>query len=263
MIFFVAVAGLQFPTTLPAQNVAVQTVAANPVESRGWFLRPKGPQQHGIMPSFEQYLPNASRIFTTPSNLYYLAAGAGLAGLLRPFDDDIVEDVAQENNHEAVFGTLNAMGNFFFVGGASVATYLIGRASSRNELSNTGLYLTQAFLTQQLLTFIIKEAVDRRRPNGKNLSFPSGHAANAFTVASVLAVRHGPKIGIPAYVVASLIGVARVRTNKHFPSDVVAGATLGIIVGRSFVAPEDRRNSLAVAPFVDFGHVGLNMHYSF
>jgi undecaprenyl-diphosphatase len=58
-------------------------------------------------------------------------------------------------------------------------------------------------------------------------SFPSGHAAGAFMMATLL--RHFyPALAVPFYVTASVIGVSRVYNGVHYPSDVVAGTALGI-----------------------------------
>ena len=58
-------------------------------------------------------------------------------------------------------------------------------------------------------------------------SFPSGHAAGAFMMATLL--RHFyPALTIPFYATASVIGVSRVYNGVHYPSDVMAGTALGI-----------------------------------
>lgn len=57
-------------------------------------------------------------------------------------------------------------------------------------------------------------------------SFPSGHAAAAFGLAVLIALRF-PKAALPALFAASLVAVARVYLGSHYPSDVVAGAVLG------------------------------------
>ena len=83
-------------------------------------------------------------------------------------------------------------------------------------------------------TEIIKVSVGRERPNGQdNKSFPSGHTSNAFAMATVAQRHYGWKIGIPAYGLAGLMGVSRIHEDKHWLSDVVAGATLGYIAGRT------------------------------
>ncbi|HZC67312.1 MAG TPA: phosphatase PAP2 family protein, partial [Nitrospirales bacterium] len=61
-------------------------------------------------------------------------------------------------------------------------------------------------------------------------SFPSGHAANAFGAAAVLAWFF-PAVRIPLYLVASLVSASRVLRGSHFPTDVLAGAVLGVVLG--------------------------------
>lgn len=62
-------------------------------------------------------------------------------------------------------------------------------------------------------------------------SFPSGHAAGAFMMATVLNHFY-PFLMIPCYAIASIIGVSRVYNGVHYPSDVMAGSALGIFSAR-------------------------------
>jgi membrane-associated phospholipid phosphatase len=76
----------------------------------------------------------------------------------------------------------------------------------------------------------LKRAVGRERPDGDrnraNSSFPSSHAANAFALACVLGARW--RRGIPAFfALALLVALSRMYLNRHFLSDVVAGALVG------------------------------------
>lgn len=73
--------------------------------------------------------------------------------------------------------------------------------------------------------------VQRPDHSGKN-SFPSGHTATAFMTASMLNKEYGhlsPWIGIGAYSVATLTGTMRIANNKHWISDVLTGAGIGIL----------------------------------
>jgi len=69
---------------------------------------------------------------------------------------------------------------------------------------------------------------------GKGSSFPSGHAAGAFSIATVIARRYGEHKWVPwvAYGVAGLISFSRVPDMAHFPSDVFLGAALGYTITR-------------------------------
>lgn len=86
----------------------------------------------------------------------------------------------------------------------------------------------------------LKQAIKRDRPCDRfadvipqitpsdKFSLPSGHAAAAFVFATVLSYYY-PALMLPAYTVASLIALARVFLGVHYPTDILAGAALGLI----------------------------------
>ncbi|MBZ3935497.1 phosphatase PAP2 family protein [Methanimicrococcus blatticola] len=102
--------------------------------------------------------------------------------------------------------------------------------------------LFSAVLLSAGITWIIKEIIDRPRPyielgltaadmlirTDPTVSFPSGHTATAFTTATVVA-RYFKKWAIPALFLACLAGLSRIYLLVHYPSDVVAGALIGIM----------------------------------
>ncbi len=84
------------------------------------------------------------------------------------------------------------------------------------------------------MTHAIKHTVRRTRPDlSSQSSFPSGHTASAFTPATVLRDHYGWKAGVPAYAVATCIAASRLSENRHFLSDVVFGAAIGLAAGRA------------------------------
>ena len=78
----------------------------------------------------------------------------------------------------------------------------------------------------------IKYSVGRLRPDGSRYnSFPSGHTATAFMAATMLHQEYGwrsPWFSIGGYTAAAITGVSRICNNRHWLSDVVAGAGIGI-----------------------------------
>lgn len=78
----------------------------------------------------------------------------------------------------------------------------------------------------------IKYSVSRLRPDGsRRNSFPSGHTATAFMTAAMLSKEYGwrsPWYSIGGYTAAALTGVSRILNNRHWLTDVVAGAAIGI-----------------------------------
>lgn len=107
-----------------------------------------------------------------------------------------------------------------------------------------------------VITPSLKFSFGRSRPNQTDdpllfhpfqsgyTALPSGHATQAFAVASVISA-HSDKfwVSASAYTLASLVAFARVYHNAHWTSDVVAGALIGTAVGRGVVALNKRIRS--------------------
>jgi undecaprenyl-diphosphatase len=67
-------------------------------------------------------------------------------------------------------------------------------------------------------------------PRPSSLSFPSGTAAAFFAGATWIWLKWGPRAGIPALVIATVAGAARVYAGVHYPTDVLGGAAIGVAV---------------------------------
>ncbi|HYK55423.1 MAG TPA: phosphatase PAP2 family protein, partial [Flavisolibacter sp.] len=96
-----------------------------------------------------------------------------------------------------------------------------------------------------------------------NSSFPSGHTTVAFAAATVYALEYKEKPWVPllCYTSASLIGLSRITENKHWLTDVLAGAALGYLTGRQVVNNYHRYASLK-APKQKKGEVSINIQYT-
>lgn len=99
--------------------------------------------------------------------------------------------------------------------------------------TENGLQHFRAIGFTSLTHISIAASSQRRRPNGKKLSFPSGHTSSSFATATSLTYSYGPIIGVPALALATYIGFSRIANNSHWLSDVVAGAGLGIYWARA------------------------------
>jgi membrane-associated phospholipid phosphatase len=136
------------------------------------------------------------------------------------------------------------------------AGYLIGRLGHNDRLAEATSLSAEALLTTGLYTTVLKNLSARTRPanggqgdffqyspqNGQvPASFPSGHAAAAFTVAGVFSGVYSDSKWVPwvAYGTATMVGWSRVALHRHFPSDVLVGAVLGNSIGRMAVARND------------------------
>jgi membrane-associated phospholipid phosphatase len=118
---------------------------------------------------------------------------------------------------------------------------------------NTALLCGEAYADSAIVDLAIKAVTRRKRPSDippggsytdtffsgskspfKGSSFPSGHAAGVFSVATVIASRYQRHRWVPilAYSFATAISFSRITTNAHFPSDVFLGAALGYTITR-------------------------------
>ena len=117
---------------------------------------------------------------------------------------------------------------YFELGGV-----LLAGVESHNDRVNLALVIFKSEVIMLSSVYIVKTLTQIERPDGSNrLSFPSGHTAQAFLAASIVHTElrdKSPWYGIGAYGIATSVGVLRMVNNKHWQSDVVAGAGFGIL----------------------------------
>ncbi|PZR15335.1 MAG: PAP2 family protein [Flavobacterium psychrophilum] len=103
----------------------------------------------------------------------------------------------------------------------------------KNNFGNRTAILIKSELLVGILTYSLKKITAVPRPDtGQPTSFPSGHTAQAFAAATFMAKEYGHKsiwYSIGAYTVATGIGTMRVMNNRHWVSDVLVGAGIGIL----------------------------------
>ncbi len=97
--------------------------------------------------------------------------------------------------------------------------------------------MLKAYGASIIFTHSVKHLINKRRPNGGNYSFPSGHTTSAFSGAAFLHLRYGWKVGVPAFLLASYVGYTRIVARKHDKWDVLGGALVGIGGALLFVKP--------------------------
>ena len=136
---------------------------------------------------------------------------------------------------------------------------------------------TSSLIATGIIAPVLKYSVGRARPVNTDrtfqfkpfsggASFPSGHTTQAFAVASVIAADYSETwVKIVAYGCASLVGASRIEQNAHFTSDVVAGAIIGTLVGRSVAAHNStsKPSAFSVIPLIDGSRMGLMLSRSF
>ena len=207
-------------------------------------------------------------VLSTDNIAPFIAGGAIAAG----------SSYLDEDVRSAATGQLGWSDTFETAGGPVYSTLFVAGMFTAGRLSHGIRFraMTYDMLDGAVVNFayteVLKLAIKRERPNGEdNKSFPSGHTSNAFALASVVEAHYGWKIGVPSYLLAGLMGVSRIHQDKHWLSDVVAGAALGTIVGRTVARLNSRSlervasggATLSVSPMVARHARGLSLSVVF
>jgi len=205
---------------------------------------------------------------------------AGLAGLTatatlldEPVNDWMLSSRSEGFDKVTKYG-LEPLGNYYAVA-AMGAFYTYGLISDNPRSRSTGLLMAESFIVSALLVRVPKYLAGRSRPDawgspGPNewqgpfngTSFPSGHTTSAFAVASVVAWQYKdtPWVPVTAYSLATLAGLSRIYDNRHWVSDVVAGAIFGTVTGL-YISRQNQDRQLSLQPTVMGGVSGISMVY--
>lgn len=137
----------------------------------------------------------------------------------------------------------------------------------KNNFGNRTALLLKSEILSAAIVWTLKYTTREERPDRSNhRSFPSGHTAQAFTAATFMSKEYGdlsPWYSIGAYTAAASVGALRILNNKHYVSDVLVGAGIGILSTNIVYATHKykwSRNaniSIQIVPTYDQGNIGL------
>ena len=210
--------------------------------------------------------------FLVPGVLMVYGVASLESHSLKAFNKEVKEELFEEHPHSttkvddylrfapavAVYG-LNAMG-----------------IKGRNNLRDRSMIFALSNVFVCSTVFGVKKLSHELRPDGSDYySFPSGHTAAAFASAEFMRQEYkdvSPWYGIAGYAAASATGVLRMYNNKHWVSDVLAGAGVGIASTKLayWIYPsikkklfKDKPASTMVMPFYQYKGGGIAMVYHF
>jgi len=189
-------------------------------------------------------------------NLNALLMAGGISIAMHHSNAD--KNIAQYYERHPVFrGFMDESFNFIGHPGTHFAGtglwYMLSAESGDEYNRERAWTMMTALSVTGLVTVGLKGIRDNETPNDKSWAWPSGHTSSSFTVAAVLDEFYGPKVGIPAYVLASLVGYRMADTGDHWASDVVFGAALGWVVGHTVAG---KHKELEVAGFKLLPYMG-------
>jgi membrane-associated phospholipid phosphatase len=157
------------------------------------------------------------------------------AGLIAATDNDVFDRYeihAERQEHLPYFRT--HIDNYlqYTPIAAVYALNLAGVKGAHNIVNQTALIIKSELFMMAMVLPLKKLTAVPRPDTGAPTSFPSGHTAQAFAAATFLHMEYGkdhPLYSVLAYTAATSVGVLRVMNNRHWVSDVLAGAGIGIL----------------------------------
>lgn len=184
-----------------------------------------------------------------------VVAGA-LSGTVALLDEPVRDVLDGSTETRGSWREIERLGERKFTMPLLLSCFVAGRAADDSRAEMTALDgMIAVIIANGLITSKLKHVFGRGRPylergaeewdsfhGGEDYrSFPSGHGTEAFTIAAVLATHYvdSPWVGRIAYGLAGAVGLSRMKRDQHWLSDVLAGAVVGIGVGRS-VASHNR-----------------------
>lgn len=194
---------------------------------------------------------STGRALLRRSDIPYAVAFFGSLALVEPLQgvDRRIHAVADGNGSgpDHLFHAAGAWaGNLWIDVGAAAATFGIGELAGSSRVARLGLRSLESLVAVDLLATLFKVGVGRERPETADdpdvfrpvawshefASFPSGHAAHAFALAATVSRELGGWAPWVAYPLAAGVGASRVIGGRHWPTDIVAGASLGLFTAR-------------------------------
>ncbi|HEY6071157.1 MAG TPA: phosphatase PAP2 family protein, partial [Chthoniobacterales bacterium] len=214
-------------------------------------------------------LLDTKEVFTAPrhwGSSDWLTLGAVSAGIgtVMVFDEDINHAIrhARTDTLTNILDNVQPLGNEYAIG--IVGTfYIYGEVFKDPRAKATALdSIAATAIGPGIIVNATKYLVGRARPtDGKGAydfepfsghdSFLSGHTTEAFTLASVITEHYDATwVKVTAYGLAGTVGYARLNNNRHWPSDVLAGAAVGIFVGKTVSIYNRGHRRLKLQPIV-------------
>lgn len=212
-----------------------------------------------------------SPIHTAKRDLKWWAIFGGATAALVATDRWTVGQLPNSKTQVSISTWTSRIGSAYTLTPLTAGFYLLGSKFHNERFRETGLIAFETLIDANIVSEAIKLVADRARPlenNGRgrfetassrwNSSFPSGHAINAWALASVVAHEYPtPWVKIVAYGLASTVVISRVGARRHFPGDVMAGAGMGWFMGDYLYG---KRHNRALDKQAKFGRILDHVH---
>ena len=216
----------------------------------------KTPRHTGVRAMVKNLIDDTKHL-PGKENMVWAGFGGWAALTFHPLDEETTAALASNKTVERAFKPGAVLGQLPTLMAAAVTIYVVGRTRDAPKVSHVGMDLIQALAISEGVVQLIKVATQRQRPDGTGGSFPSGHSADTFAFATALERHLGWKGAVPAYIFSSYVAISRIPARRHWLSDAMFGASVGVIAGRT-VTRHGREFPLVIAPTA---HGGVMVRY--
>ncbi|PUU69248.1 PA-phosphatase [Flavobacterium sp. WLB] len=199
--------------------------------------------------------------------------GYGFIGLesdqLKTYNTQIKEEVNEDIDHKISIDDFSQ-----WAPAASVYGLNALGIKGKNNLKDRSIILASSYLMMSASVFALKNITKVERPDGSsNNSFPSGHTATAFAGAEFMYQEYKDQsiwYGIVGYAVATGTGLFRMYNDRHWLTDVVAGAGIGILSTKAaywmypylqnkvFKSSKENKTTSMIMPFYNGKELGCS-----
>src|SRR3954468_6660930 len=213
-------------------------------DASGLLIPGTDPNNHLMLPFIDHLAKDQRSFWLAPAHFHkqdleWIVPFAGITAGFVEGDSWISKQIP--------FGEVNRSKTFsnyatYSLIGTGAGSFLLGHIKNDDQMSEAGLLSGEAAINSTAISYFIKNVARRERPYEQNgagsffqsgSSFPSEHAAIAWSIASVIAHEYpGTLTKILAYGLATGVSATRVTGQQHFPSDVIVGSALGWYFGR-------------------------------
>lgn len=194
-------------------------------------------------------------------------------GILTADEDDFINrfNILEDRKEHSAFFDTHIEDYVQYAPTALVYGLNIAGIRGKNHVVEQTILIIKSELMMGAVIFALKNTTNVRRPDNSTYnSFPSGHTAQAFVAATFLHKEYGHRsifYSIGGYAAATLVGTMRVLGNRHWLSDVMVGAAVGILSTELAYATHQfkwnkKRMKLVGMPTINKDHYGLYVSLS-
>ena len=236
------------------------------------------PATEGILPEKSLKLDNKKAGEWKKETWMKLAFVTGAALIAYNYDENIQR---WSQNHQGgsagdnVVKAVKPLGNGLVTMPLLAGFYLLGRHYGNERMQETSALGVESFVLSEVLVQFLKYGTHRERPSesqysdkrhnpsfkNEHLSFASGEACAAFSVATIFATEYSDKKWVPplSYGLATIAALGRVHDNGHWASDVIVGSSIGYFMSKAIYHHHHSRSAknMTFMPIVGNNKHGL------